>query len=143
MAGTELLERRLQETQSVTTVASKMTWSTPWSTSAQDSVIRAGLRNRSYEIQQLELHSGIKPGTYSLLASVRTGNQMKLILKHDDQMIASTPFAWQTKVSATTPHKVAIGSCLTLVIGGIGGGRNLSGIGELINEKPLIVPESR
>jgi hypothetical protein len=143
MAGTELLKRRLQETQSVTTVASKMTWSTPWSTSAQDSVIRSGLKNRSYEIQQLELHSGIKPGTYSLHATERTGNQMKLILKQDGQVIASAPFAWQTKVSPTTPHKITIGNYLTLVIGGIGGGKNLSGIGELINGKPFVVPESR
>ena len=143
MAGIELLKRRLQETQSVTTVASKMTWSTPWSTSNQDSVIRSGLKNRSYEIQQLELHSGIKPGTYSLIVSERTGNQMKLILKQDGQDIASTPFGWQTKVSATTPHKITIGNHVSLVIAGVGPGKNLHRIGELINEKPLIVPESR
>jgi hypothetical protein len=144
MAGTELLNRRLQETRTGATVASTMTWTTPWSTNSQDSVIRTGLRNRSYEVQQLELHPGIKPGTYSLVVETDGGSklQKKLILKQDGRVVASTSFPWQTKVSQTTPHKITIENFLSLAIGSFRGG-NLAGIGELINEKPFVVPEKR
>ena len=121
-----------------------MAWSTPWGPVSDDSVIREGLKNRSYEIKKLELHDGIEPGTYSM--AVRTAGSghlpNMLILRKEGKTVASTTFRWSQKISQNTFHTIRVGDHVSLTIGkSRRGSSNIVGIGTLIDDKTLVVPE--
>jgi len=146
MAGTEMLKSRLEETQTATTVATTMAWSTPWRTENKDSVICKGLRNRNYEIKRLELLPGIEPGAYALVVGTdgRSDAPEELILQKDGQPIARTTVDHRAKVSEQTTHTITIENYLSLDIGrSRRGSSNLYGIGQLLHERPLVVPVDR
>lgn len=146
MATTEHLKRRLTETRTGTTVASVMTWNTPFNPGSQDSVICQGLQNRHLEIKQLQLQPGIEPGLYSLHVEAGRGSktQKTLILKKDGQNVASARVAWLTRVSYSNHYKITLNNYLSLAIGRSNkqGGSTLAGIDKLLNDKTLLVAEN-
>jgi hypothetical protein len=147
MAGTDHLKRRLGEIGNAPTAVSSMTWSTPWGPDAGDSVIRQGYKNRNLEIKQLELQPGIEPGTYTLRIDKdsMTGPQWIMDLMKDGRKVASTRVAWMTRINHANHYTVTFKDRLSLVIGRSDprGGSTIAGIGQLLDDKPLVVGEKR
>jgi hypothetical protein len=139
MAGTELLRERLKEAGQQASVAPTMVWTTPWKRGMGDSVMVDGLENDAYIVRDLAFLPDLKPGTYTLVVNTTGANKApkELALQQNGKVVASCPIRWNTRV----PQTITIGNHLSFVIAGNRKGSNLHGIGTLLNERHLIVPE--